>query len=107
MITVLPDMGSEYKVKFSLLITKMKKQDYWYNVLSFTVDKGMEDMKHLKYGERAPSVFVKDNKLLVRAAVNGNPNFGKAFPLTVGKWTKIEICQHLIENEEGHFWQHN
>ena len=95
----LPSVGSEYRIKFHLLVSKLESIEEPYNILTFTVDKGGDDENNLKYGDRNPAVFIKDEEIIIQAAVNLNPKFETKVPLKLGKWIKIEICQHVIENK--------
>ena len=96
LIKVLPGLGSEFKIIFDLLITKVLR-NRWLNVLLFTADTGLNGQK--KYGDRIPSLFVHNDRLYVFSAVSGNPNYYQTVPTTVGKWMKIEICQHEMNNK--------
>ena len=98
MIKVLPSLGSEYKIIFDLFINKFYPST-WYSILLFTVDKGRPGT--IKYGDRQPALFVRDNHLWIKSAVNGNSNYFKKFPKIIEKWIKIEICQHVINNKGG------
>ena len=101
LIRVLPDLGSEYKIILDLLINQFRKKN-WFNVLMFTADKGLvtQDNWDIKYGERTPAIFIKNQKLWVASAISGNSNHAKGgLPLTVEKWMKIEICQHVIDKK--------
>ena len=102
-IADLPGLGSEYKIKFQLLISKLDDTDEVYNILSFSVD-GMVDAKDNSkwhYGDRNPAVSLKDKELIIQATVNRNLDFETKVPLKVGKWMKIEICKHVINNKVG------
>ena len=99
LITELRSLGSEYQIKFQLFVSKLKDTEEPYNILTVTVDKGMDDENNLKYGDRNPAVYIKGKELIIQAAVNFNPKFETKVPLIVGKWMKIEICQHVIKNK--------
>ena len=71
----------------------------WSSVLIFTADTGRKGA--LKYGDRVPALFVYNDKLHPASSVSGNPNLHTYIPTTVGKWMKIEICQHTINNKGG------
>merc|ERR1712142_1272513 len=108
LITVLPNLGSEYKIIFDLKITEMKPKR-WLSVIMFTADRGAGG--DVKYGERTPAVFVRDDKLNVNgttkddpklhiaSAISGNSNHHINVPIKLGEWIKIEICQHVIDNQ--------
>ena len=99
MIKVLPGLGSEYKIIFDLLITKEYTNNRWLSVLMFTADTGLKGEP--KYGNRVPAVFVLNDKLYIVSAISGDPNKFFDVPTTVGKWMKIEICQHMMKNKGG------
>merc|ERR1712142_1075247 len=99
LVKVLESMGSEYKIKFQLKVTKLGKTEKPYNILLFTADKGLIDKNYMKEGDRNPGVSVLGNELLINADVGGNRNYLTKVPLTVGQWMKIEICQHIIDNK--------
>ena len=65
----------------------------------FTADTGLKGEP--KYGNRVPAVFVLNDKLYIVSAISGDPNKFFDVPTTVGKWMKIEICQHLMNNKGG------
>ena len=92
-------MGSEYKIKFKLIVHEMKKMKEPYNILAFTADKGIEDPEYLKYGDYNPSVCVKDDEVIIKTPISGDPAFLTKVPLTLGKWMTIEICQHVIDKK--------
>merc|ERR1719435_903173 len=97
LIKVLPGIGSEYKIIFDLLITKLYPYS-WSSVLMFTADTGLNGL--MKYGDRTPALYVDRNKkLFIASGVSGNPNLHTNVPATVGKWMKLEICQHTINNK--------
>merc|ERR1712042_18359 len=108
LITVLPNLGSEYKIIFDLKITEMKPKR-WLSVIMFTADRGAGG--DVKYGERTPAVFVRDDKLNVNgttkddpklhiaSAISGNSNHHINVPIKLGEWIKIVISQHVIDNE--------
>jgi hypothetical protein len=94
LITILPMVGSEYKVEFEYYISEFGRYE-WYNILLFAVDKGMRDF--IKYGDRIPGVWVRNDKTLhTCSAVSGNANFCPSTGATLKKWTKVEICQHVL-----------
>jgi len=97
LIKDLPGIGSEYKIIFDLLITKVMP-NRWSSVISFTADTGHYSGQ-LKYGDRVPALFVYNEKLYIASSVSGNPNLHTNILTTVGKWMKIEICQHKINNK--------
>jgi len=97
LIKDLPGLGSEYKIIFDLLITKVMP-NIWSSVLMFTADVGLYAWP-LKYGDRVPALYIWNEKLHIASSVSGNPNLHKDVPTTVGKWMKIEICQHTINNK--------
>ena len=99
LIKDLPGIGSEYKIIFDLLITKVMP-NRWHSVLSFTADTGHYSGQ-LKYGDRVPALFVYNEKLYIASSVSGNPNLHTNIPTTVGKWMKLEICQHKMNNKGG------
>ena len=99
LIKVIPGIGSEYKIIFDLLITKKYTNGRWLSVLMFTADTGLKG--HPKYGNRVPAVFVFNDKLHIVSAISGDPNKFFDVPTTVGKWMKIEICQHMMKNKGG------
>jgi len=100
LVKVLDSVGSEFQLKFDLYISELKNPENPYNILTLTVDTGNEDVNNMKYGERIPAVFVKDNQLIINSAVNCDPNHEKRFPLPgIGKWIKMEICQHVIDDK--------
>merc|ERR1712142_140390 len=100
LIKVFNSVGSEFQLKFDLYISELKNTKNPYNILTLTADTGTEDVNNIKYGERIPAVFVKDDQLIINSAVNCDPNHEKRFPLTgIGKWIKIEICQHVIDDK--------
>ena len=99
LIKVLPGLGSEYKIIFDLLITKEYTNNRWLSVLMFTADTGLKG--YAKYGNRVPAVFVFNDKLHIVSAISGDPNKFFDVPTTVGKWMKIEICQHMMKNKGG------
>ena len=99
LVAVLPSLGSEFKIKFDLLINNFESST-WYNILLFTVDKGLPGS--IKYGERHPAVFVKDGHLYIKAAVNGNSNYFKSFPIAIDKWMNLKISQKMLNDEERH-----
>ena len=109
MITDLLGLGSEYKIKFQLFITKLENTDEVHNILSFSVDREVygKNNSKLHYGDRNPAVSIKDKKLIIQTAVNNNTNFETKVPLKVGKWMKIEICQHVIKNKVGIRFQYH
>ena len=101
LIKVLPGIGSEYKIIFDLLITKLYPF-IWSNVIVFTADTGHGCGGAIKYGDRIPALWVDNHKKLhISSGVSGNPNHKTIVPATVGKWMKIEICQHVINNKGG------
>jgi len=100
LIKVLPALGSEYKVAFDLLITKVLRNN-WLSVLMFTADMGLE--VDVKNGDRIPAVFVWNDDLYIASSVNGDTNHHITVPTTVGEWMKIEICQHFINNQLTYF----
>ena len=99
LIKVLPGLGSEYKIIFDLLITKEYTNNRWLSVLMFTADTGLKGDP--KYGNRVPAVYVYNNKLHIASSISGIPNKFFDVPTTVGKWMKIEICQHMMKNKGG------
>jgi len=99
-ITVLPNLGSEYKIIFDLFITKHETYwpDPWHSIIGFAVDKGLH--QHIKYGDRSPALWLHSDKMLhVTSSISGVSNFHKKMSCPVGKWTKIEICQHVVDNK--------
>merc|ERR1712142_942928 len=100
LVKVFDSVGSEFQLKFDLYISELRNPENPYNILTLTVDTGKEDVNNMKYGERIPAVFVKDNQLIINSAVNCDPNHEKRFPLPgIGKWIKMEICQHVIDDK--------
>jgi len=98
LITVLPNLGSEYKIIFDVLINKYKRNT-WYTVLFGTADKHHNGYG-TKYGDRLPAVWVYNDFVWTAVSINDNPNLYHAPAyVTVGKWMKIEICQHMIDNK--------
>ena len=94
LITILPMVGSEYKVEFEYYISEFGSFE-WYNILLFAVDKGMRDF--IKYGDRIPGVWVRNDKTLhICSAVQGNANFCPSTGAKLKQWTKVEICQHVL-----------
>ena len=100
-ITVLPNLGSEFKIIFDLKLTEYNFWPAaWASVLSFTADQGNVE-EHVKEGDRIPSIWVhKDKQIYICFTLSGTHVCynGKT---DLGKWRKIEICQHIINNKEG------
>jgi len=92
LIQVLPHLGSEYRITFDLLITRVLS-NYWLSVLMFTADKGRPG--RIKHGDRIPAVFVYNDRLYIATSIYGNTNHHVNVNATVGKWMKIEIGQTL------------
>ena len=99
LVTVLPSLGSEFKIRFDLLINNFQSST-WYSVLLFTVDRGLPGS--IKYGERHPGIFVKDGHIYIKAAVNGNSNYLKRFQIVVDKWMHLKIVQKVLNNKGRH-----
>ena len=98
LITVIPNFGSEYKIIFDVLINKFKRNT-WYSVLLLTADKNSNGHDS-KYGDRNPAVWVYNDQVWVSSSINEDPNLYTAPAYTtLGKWMKIEICQHMIDNK--------
>jgi len=94
LLTILPNIGSEYKIEFELYITEYGR--YAFNsIILFAVDQGNKG--YLKYGDRVPGIWLhNDKKLYICSAVSGNANTCATPGITLKKWTSIEICQHVI-----------
>merc|ERR1711942_350952 len=63
---IIPALGSEYKLKFNLLITSVtpgRKN----TVLMFTADNGLPDDldEYVKYGERIPAIYYENGNLII------------------------------------------
>ena len=103
LITILPEVGSEFKIEFDLYLSEYGKYP-WYNILLGAVDKGRNE--YIKYGDRLPGIFVHHDKTLwICSAVNGNSNYCHITGTKLKKWTAVEICQHVLDGEGGGSFQ--
>merc|ERR1712240_937659 len=97
----IPALGSEYKIKFNLLVTSATpgKRN---TVLMFTADQGLSDDydDYIKYGERIPAVYYEDGNIIISSSVDGDPTFDTRIPYTLGEWIALEICQHLSKKSQ-------
>ena len=104
LITVLPNLGSEFKIIFDLQINNYNHwPTTWLSVLSFTADQGdvSERPFEIKKGDRIPAIWIhKNKKIYICFTLSGTQvcYLGKT---ELRKWMKIEICQHIINNKEG------
>eukprot|EP00091_Calanus_sinicus_P008123 TRINITY_DN1973_c0_g1_i5.p1 TRINITY_DN1973_c0_g1~~TRINITY_DN1973_c0_g1_i5.p1 ORF type:complete len:521 (-),score=106.67 TRINITY_DN1973_c0_g1_i5:56-1618(-) len=92
-ITILPDVGSEFKIDFDLYISEYERKE-WTTILLFAVDKGLIDF--LKYGDRIPGVYIHDTKIYICSAINGKANVCSGTDVKLKTWTYVEICQHVL-----------
>merc|ERR1719184_157107 len=98
LIAVLPNLGSEYKIIFDVLIHKYKRNT-WYIVLLGTADGNMKGYGG-KYGDRLPAVWIYNDFVWTAISINDDVNlYNTPAYVTVGKWMKIEICQHMKNNK--------
>ena len=70
LITVLPFLGTQYKIMFELYISSYGNKPY-YSVLHFTHNGNAET-----YGDRTPGIWIsRDKEVYVASAINGVKNY--------------------------------
>ena len=87
LLTVLPEIGEEYRVSFLLFITNSPAE--WHSIIHFTIGGNLE-----VYGDRTPALFTNNGLFHFTSAINGNLNyiFEPSF-LSLNTWHSIEISQ--------------
>eukprot|EP00091_Calanus_sinicus_P008121 TRINITY_DN1973_c0_g1_i2.p1 TRINITY_DN1973_c0_g1~~TRINITY_DN1973_c0_g1_i2.p1 ORF type:complete len:303 (-),score=67.72 TRINITY_DN1973_c0_g1_i2:56-964(-) len=96
LITVLPFLGSQYKITFDLYLSSYGDKPV-YSVLHFT-----QNGDATTYGDRNPAIWIsREKKVLVCSAINGMLNFPvysqPTFPLKT--WMPVVISQTLVDKK--------
>ena len=101
LVTVLPNLGSEFKIIFDLQIKSYNHwPTTWLSVLSLTADQG-DVSERPKQGDRIPAIWIHKNKQIYICFTLSGTTVCYNGKTELGKWMKIEICQHIISNKEG------
>ena len=100
LLTTLPTMSKEWKVKF-----EVNPLDYsvarYASVLHMTIG-GMGIGSNAQVGDRTPAIwFHKTRGVLVSSAKNGKVSYSKFFKIfpPAGEWTEIEVSQILVSSQ--------
>ena len=102
LLTVLPQIGSVFKISFDLFISEYHKPYLCYGVIVFTADIGATYPG--KYGDRHPGVYIcGDQRLYICQTQNGNNNLGYKHTsvLPVKKWISVETHQSFKKDKAG------
>ena len=104
LVTVLPSIGPEYSLVFSLLVTR-HSEDSWRSVLHLT-----QGGNYGCYGDRVPGVWLgRGNTLTIAAAVNTQHNYYHDIdtPLIEGQWYRLHIAQVLRGSKVHYHSRHH
>ena len=100
LLTTLPTMTKEWKVKFEVNPLDYSVAGY-ASVLHMTIG-GKGVGSNAKVGDRAPAIwFHKTRGVLVSSAKDGKVSYSKFFKIfpPAGEWTEIEVSQILVSSQ--------
>jgi hypothetical protein len=109
LISVLPFIGTQYKITFDVYISSYGK-DPWYSLIHFTHNGNAET-----FGDRTPGIWItNEKKIHVAFAISGNKNYyidsQTIYPLKT--WIPLEVSQTLVDKKvnlsfKNRFYRHN
>ena len=100
LLTTLPTMSKEWKVKFEVNPLDYSVSGY-ASVLHMTIG-GQGIGSNAQVGDRTPAIwFHKTRGVLVSSAKNGKVSYSKFFKIfpPAGEWTEIEVSQILVSSQ--------
>ena len=96
LITVLPFIGTQYKITFDVYISSYGKEP-WSSIIHFTHNGNAET-----YGDRTPGIWIShEKKVHVASAISGVTNYyidsQTIYPLKT--WIPFEVSQTLVDKK--------
>ena len=98
MVKLLQNWGDEFKMEFSIKVTKTPPAG-WTNVFHFSGT----DKDCCNFGDRIPAMWInRDGYFHIASSVNGNGNYYKNFDFELNNVYQITIQQ--LKDSSGLYW---